>query len=641
MAAAVENWDDDLDFNGQGDLFAQSVSTVQTSMSSRMSVNSESNVYDEDWKVQMSGNDDVSVTRAIQSAKSAGVPLPLNVPPSALVGGSIKRLGKKNTRPKLDSIDDWGDDLDLDPAKAGGLVLTPNKPKDVPQKLQAPDIKDESDDFDLDELDSDWAEGSLGIRFAGTRKDTDARNRSPSTSAMSPSLASQTAESEDDDLRGLEIPDGPVDLQNLLKNRQDTDALRLPSAKHPVLEHPTAHVAGKSATFLEKDDDFFNDLDVGGGELLDNKRLTLHKNVKQKTSHSNLNTLARNPTTTLTFTLEKPTTSGAQTRIPRPVPMAKPQPAPSRLAPVMEQGAVTQVTRSRPQAVITHAQLLRSKRSMPVLKSQYPAPPQKSHALPTGSHANRSSAYHQRRESDPHRSNSPPAHRSLSRLSNAYIPDTPSRTSRRPDRAAPKELAREAASKKTLTKPQRRRLFGDGTELDAFDDLPTSAAKESKFVKAPSLRGPRAIRSIPSRLNLRERMSDPKLSDKMGTPITAPFTPRSPQKQFQEHSNTPSYLRDTAASRIARESRLAHGMHQKPRGDGPLMPVTTNWKAQVAARSPHASPSAQRNKGRRAQPGLIRPGEHAVAKSKLPWLVSSNFRYVIVTDANLQMTSRV
>ena len=259
MTTAVERWDDDDDF--QGDLFAHSVSTVQASLSSRLSANSESNILDEDWQVQVTPNDEASATHAIQSAKRAGVPIPTNVPASALVGGSIKRLGKKTSRQRLD--DGWGDDLDI---PNGGLTLKPRKVEPAPAIFDKDD--EQHDDFD------EWAEGSLGIRFAGTRKQ--GRTRSSSYSAMSPSLGSQTAESEEDDFRGLELPTGNLDLNAMLTKRQATEAAKAPEQIPDHIEQPQAQVP-KSPRFLQETDDFFDDLDVGGGDVFDPKKLTLHK----------------------------------------------------------------------------------------------------------------------------------------------------------------------------------------------------------------------------------------------------------------------------------------------------------------------------------------------------------------------------
>ncbi|OLL24448.1 Protein byr4 [Neolecta irregularis DAH-3] len=46
---------------------------------------------------------------------------------------------------------------------------------------------------------------------------------------------------------------------------------------------------------------------------------------------------------------------------------------------------------------------------------------------------------------------------------------------------APDSLRREAAGVRMLTKPRRPRNFGNGTELDAFDDLPTCVPDENKY----------------------------------------------------------------------------------------------------------------------------------------------------------------
>ncbi|GAB7354394.1 hypothetical protein MBLNU459_g4892t1 [Dothideomycetes sp. NU459] len=606
MDADMENWDEDVDF--QGDLFTHSVSTVQTNFSSRLSLRSESNAGDEDWHVLLSPDDDKSTNNALQSVKQAGIPIPQNVPASALLGGTIKRLGKINARPKI-ADDDWGDDLEM-PEGAGQLALRP-KP-DPPRSVAG----EERDDFD------DFTDGSLGIRFAGTRRDT--RNRSSSASAMSPSLGSVTAESEDDDLRGLELPEGPVDLGALLRKRQATELAAPPDPIPEMkLEQPTAKTNAKPAVLLTEgdgDDDFLDDLDIGKGEIFDPSKLTLNRNIKHKSAKPTLPAPTRTPMTTLTFS-DKP----AATRIPRPVPAGG---KPSRLEPVFESGA-SHITRQRLQPTTTGSQLLRSKRSMPLLRNTYQSvakPPvpflpagvstSQSHhvASKPPSHA---AAYHLRRDSDPHRSQSPPP-RSYSRLSSAFVPDTPSRTSRRAD-LAPAALAREAAAKKTVTKPSRKRNFGDGTELDLFDDLPTSVSKESKFLKQPSSRlAPKSLRNIPSRLDVQGPTKLP-IPDRMQTP--GPMTPRSPMKIFQEASNTPRYLRDTAASRNAREQRLRHApslpnaANPRPRSEGPLMPVSTNWKAQIAARSPHTSPSAQRNKGKRVAPNFIAPNVAHIGKT--------------------------
>jgi hypothetical protein len=41
----------------------------------------------------------------------------------------------------------------------------------------------------------------------------------------------------------------------------------------------------------------------------------------------------------------------------------------------------------------------------------------------------------------------------------------------------------------TLTQPTRKRNFGDGTELETFDDLPTSTKVENRYTVTPVARG--------------------------------------------------------------------------------------------------------------------------------------------------------
>ncbi|TKA81745.1 hypothetical protein B0A55_01146 [Friedmanniomyces simplex] len=274
----AESWDED--FDGDIQPFGNSVGTThtQTSISSRLSVHSESLAGDDDWNVVIQPNDQQSTTQAIQSAKQAGIPLPNNVPSSALLGGTIKRLGKQKSRSKLD--DDWGMDFD---APMGGLEL---------KKQKGPEPHDEEFD-DFGEL-----EGSLGIRFAGTKRD--ARNRSSSASAMSPSLGSVTAESEGDQLDGLEIPEEPMDFAAMIQKRKAGEAeLSDLSQPSPAIEQPsTLNVHKKSKLLSNDNDDFLDDFDLGGGDIL-NRKTRLNKNLKIKDTKPPATVLR--PATTLNF----------------------------------------------------------------------------------------------------------------------------------------------------------------------------------------------------------------------------------------------------------------------------------------------------------------------------------------------------
>lgn len=608
MATEVEDWDQD--FEGGFSAFGHtSVGTAQTSISSRLSVHSESVAGgDEDWNLVIDAKDE---NKAIQLAQQAGIPLPSNVPTSALLGGTVKRLGQKKSRQRLN--DDWENDIEM--PDAGGLQLKPRASEPL-----ALTPNEEYDDFD--EL-----EGSLGIRFGGTKRD--GWHRESSVSAMSPSLGSVTMESEDDDLRGLDLPEGPMDFEARLQKRRAADAeLSDLSQPSPALQQPaTLNVHKKSKLLSDDNDDFLNDFDLGAvNEVLDSRKRTMNKNIKIKNTKPAIP--APRPATTYNFH-DKPVDKPIHTRshIPRPVSGSKP--VQSRLEPVFETGA-SQLIRERRQPTTTGTQLLRSKRSMPALRSQQPTqasahkgtglqPPVTSSTYQNNASASRPMPFHLRRESDPRRggAQSPPP-RSQSRLSNQLAPDTPSRSTRQRPDVAPASLAREAAAKRTVTKPARRRNYGDGNELEIFDDLPTSARLESKFVKQPVVRGTSkpGLRHMPSRNEVKD--SNKRISaipDRMMTPAP-PRTPLSPTKGFYDRpSNTPSYLRDTAASRIARESKTTTNT-ARPRSDGPLMPLSTNWKQQVAARSPHTSPSAQRQKATRPQPQLIKGIGAHVPKSK-------------------------
>ncbi|KAF1965877.1 hypothetical protein BU23DRAFT_574527 [Bimuria novae-zelandiae CBS 107.79] len=610
MASTVENWDDDGDFDGSVDLFTHSMSTLQ-SASSRVSVRSESNTGDDDWQVLLRPNDEASTMNAITSAKQAGIPIPASVPSSALLGGAIKRLGKKKSNRKIAVDEDWGNDLEL-PTNAGeGL------------KLKAPMPRTPADDNDG--FDDDWGEGSLGIRFAGTRRDGRGA-RSSSVSAMSPSMGSiMTLESEDDDLNGLVLPSEPLDFSARLEKLKKSEVpvpdaspfitlpkRALPPTSAPVLGPPVEFASPPAPSWaspppfesepapthepklmgVEEDDDFMDGLEIGGGEVLDTNKLTLNRNVKVKKPPAKITTPpAARPATTLTFTdkLEKPSMS----KIPRPLSIS----SRTRLTPVYESGAPQngQNGHNRPMPTTTSAQLLRAKRSAPLLRNNNHAHPARSSVpfLPAGTSTAQShhvmakppSRGHLRRDSDPRRPQSP-SMRSYSRMSTADAMATPSRNGMRKDTTP-------ATVRQTqkMTLPKGRKQFGDGSELEIFDDLPTSATKEKQFEKTP--------RNVPSNRTLRQQNSISRLPmlDRMATPM--PQTPRSPPRV----DSTPRFARDTAASRNAREQRLA-GL--RSRGDGPIAPMQINWKVHVAAKSPHTSPTAHRKKNSRQKPHLIR-----------------------------------
>ena len=152
-------------------------------------------------------------------------------------------------------------------------------------------------------------------------------------------------------------------------------------------------------------------------------------------------------------------------------------------------------------------------------------------------------------------------------------------------------LAREAALKKQLTKPVRRRHFGDGFELDGFDDLPTSRDTEQRFIKEPVGRGP------PKQSSLRNKIYQESLPSRTNTPapLYSPALPR--------------FARDTNASRMAREQTISQ---RAPSAGAPLAALTNQWKAKVAATTGLSAIHAQsvrskKSKGPPQKPQLIKP----------------------------------
>ena len=781
----IEHWDDD-DFANLDDIQFRSASTASSAASwqqnqshhldrrdsilSRLSARSDrgSSHDDQDWDVVLdqSAADDV-----LAVARRTGIPIPANVPQSALVGGTIRKMPGKKIKQAMS--EDWSEDLDFNgPLKlhqtptsitspsqsqstpemdgfdddfefpSDGLLkprqaptktqtLSPHqikiedddfevdfdipaggtlKPRSMPKRIQAPTshpAKMESENFEADfelpsdgllkprqpstpfaslqqsdEFDMEWAEGSLGTRNAGTRRDGRS-NRSSSASAFSPSMSSAITESEDEGLDGLVLPTGPLKFDEILKKRQENQS---PDAANYSGERNAAKRAAAK-------DDFFSGIEVGDGEVFDTGKLTLNRNIKHKTQRST--SPAKRPATTLTFTNTKSQSTTISSRLPRFQPSH--DRARSTLEPVSESGtaipryrrpesrgtghSAQSSTSSIPapsppsapstpsrrglrtqesndqiryeQPTTTHAQLLRAKRSMPVMRNLnspsrlplYPRPPSRNNDgvpsrlhipsrpktpteraesrlsearrppvpfLPAGNSVNQSqhvsiksttTRHYRRNDSDGSNDGSLAALRSQSRL--GYRPETPGRgvsTARGSVTAA--ELA--AAAKKAVTKPTRRRNFGDGTELEIFDDLPTSASAESKFTKIPIGRG--APRSLRSRLGQSHfAPSTSSLSTRGGAETPMPTTPMSPSRP---DLSVPRFARDTAASRNAREQRQISTTYNPPREPqrGPLTPITDNWKAHIAPRPNLQAPSS-RKRGSKVQqkPHLIKP----------------------------------
>jgi hypothetical protein len=796
----IESWDDQ-DFEGIDNLQFRNASTHTnfTSASVRSShhrdsigsrVSARSDLDEEgDWQLLLANDDEVSTRNAIENAKKKGIPLPSNVPPSALIGGTIKKLGGR--RVKKVAGDDWSDDIELPAQGASGLKLkmndgnefpeslrqvsgtfpnTPSPPRRKPsmnfmERLQAAGsanlldkFKDEVDDFFddvptikvaksrspvkmanfsptnvkiphkeaenfeddfelpatgnlklsarkeapktpssqvIDDFDMEWAEGSQGSlstsfggvhRFGKSARSSSISARSPSI--FSPSLSScLTAESEDEGLDGLVLPDGPLKLEEALVKRIKN-----------ISPQPVDQVKVKIRSPTK--DDFLDDFDLGPGPVFDSAKITLNRNIKIKQTRQA--SPPRRPATSLTFTNKLPP---ASTRIPKPAPgLERPR---SKLEPVAESGGPISHYRNTTSRLGTHsqqssltsiptptsgshapqlgpstpsrrglttrtsrdmlrpdssmhgsAQFLKNKRSLPAMSTLKATPspargnaplqrpnsrsdkPLRSAAtsrpktpvdrsdsslaqsrkppipfLPAGNSnaqarslvTKSSRTFHRPTSSDSANEKSSSNNRSGSRLSDRHRSNTP--TSRRD--AVPESLARMATSKKQLTHPVRRRGYGDGSELDGFDDLPTSSTGEAKFLKQSSTTNKNTTTS--------RGKTHTTPNHSISSTSRAEATPRQLISPPKSDNNVPSFARSTAASRLAREQRLGPIGNQHHRqasisenqhGSG------TNWKAVVNAKST-ISPRHKRSTKEPKKPQLIKPMGHSANESKV------------------------
>jgi len=763
----IENWDDD-DFLIDGDDItvvsqATSLNVPSHRRDSHSSLRSdfESIHGDEERQVLLPGDDEKSTMDAIAAATKAGIPIPKNVPPTALMGGTIKRLGGRKIKKIIQ--EDWIDDLEFpdagqsleikkqdssqfpevlrqvsnsafpSPSKSKSTAFSREELKEtkptVPASLINLDrFRDDDDDNDffgdggdtikvpkrrepvkpipmitpptpqknaggdedfetdfelpvdgklrlstrreipktpsfttLDDL--DWAEGSLGTRFGGTRRGATS-NRSSSASALSPSIASSmTAESEDETFEGLVLPTGPLDFEKRLNHHRHS---RSPER---IIEEPSKEEREEKADKEDKED-FLAGLDIGDGEVFDSKKLTLHRNIQLKETRP-----ASPSRPKISVALKFTNKSTVTSRLPRPMgpPVVSHERSltQSSLEPVSESGGpITHTRRSlsrlghssqssvtslptpttpssgysvppstprrkelgqktstvslRNEPTTTSAQLLRLKRSLPAMRGpQSPArpmtttralerPPSRTDgATRPGSSMRPKTPVERMRssESAAAQARKPPvpflpagasanqSHNIVAKSSRVFRRhDSENSIEFRPNsRAVSRSTVRSPSPRKYrpaekiglefgafhhLNKPRRTRHFGDGHELDGFDDLPTSSQAEARYLKQP-------VGAGPPKAQMRNRMYQNVLPDRTTTPSPI-YSPR---------DNVPSFARDTAASRIARETILAQRMPP-----GPHAPLTTQRVAQLSARGNYgysSQPIQQTNKSRK------------------------------------------
>ncbi|ESA43661.1 hypothetical protein NCU01584 [Neurospora crassa OR74A] len=291
------------------------------------------------------------------------------------------------------------------------------------------------------------------------------------------------------------------------------------------------------------------------------------------------------------------------------------QPAPSTTTTRRNMAQKTTATSQKAEPTTTNAQLLRMKRSMPGLRPQsqtrssttrsYERPPSRTEAtraqssvrpktpvervrnmestvttgrkgsvpsvapfLPAGASASQSYNVNstrntrnlRRHDSEGGIDYRPTSRGTCSRASNKRSPS--------PRKHRSVDFLAAEGNRKQLNKPFRVRNFGDGHELDGFDDLPTSTQAEAKYLRQPVNTGPKAQ----ARNRLYQNIAP---NDRNNVTPSPPVMSRSPAR-FND-SNVPSFARDTAASRRARESCLA-----QRNVSGQLAPLTAQRVAQLS-----------------------------------------------------------
>ena len=578
---------------------------------------------------------DGAATIKVSKKHSRGRPISLLTPPTP--------QKEQKAQPQDDDLEQ-----DFELPSDGKLKLSTRK--DIPK----------TPSFGFDDV--DWGEGSLGTRYGGTRRDGRS-NRSSSASALSPSISSSiTAESEDETFDGLVLPPGPVNFEQRLKFHSRKSR----SPERVIEEEPAAQP--KKILDAEEKEDFCAGLDLGDAGVFDSRKLTLHRNIKVRDMRPDS---PSRPKTSASITFTNKPVTHQPSRLPR----LSHERTQSSLEPVSESGGpiLPRLRRSqsrighsahsslsslptpttpsssqsmplsssrrspreitskasaaslRTEPTTTSAQLLRLKRSMPVMKPpQSPAkttggrferPPSRTETgRPLSGLRPKTPVERTRQDagfSTLPRRQPPPPFLPAGTSQSHHITAKSGRTFRRHDsdhsidfRPSSRTVSRSAmrspsprrvrtnekitdTNYRLVNRPRHQRTFGSGNELDGFDDLPISRDAETQFMKQPVSKEPRP--------GLRNRIYQNVLPDRNSP---SPILPYSPIKDY-----TPSFARDTAASRIARETSLA----QRAPTQTPLAPLTSQRVAQLSTRSnlnPNMSQGSTRSRKHRRQPQL-------------------------------------
>ncbi|PWY86321.1 hypothetical protein BO94DRAFT_76929 [Aspergillus sclerotioniger CBS 115572] len=670
----VDDWSDDVEFPGPGSSlelkrsldtsFPEALRQVSSAAVSPIKPSAASF-----WNSEVSTRLQSALAITSASQPGGGMSDTQDVPTIRVAGSrSPKRASLINSftpSSDLDSTDNFEEDFEL-PADDDILLRL------SPRKANVGNTSPSPEDFDID-----WSEGSIGVRFGGTARDHPS-NPSSSVSVVSPSSSScLTIESEDEGLEGLVIPEGPLDLEASLKKR------KVPSSKDVVQLELTSvdRVPLGADDFFSgleiESGEVFDPRRLSINPNVKCKMEIPRSPARHSTTTITFMNTAVSPKTRIPRLSghDRPHSTHLETVSESGAPLSRFRTSQRRAGGHSSQSSVSslpsgsssssqiQLTPSRRlvgpgisndaffgERVASGRQLLRTKRSMPSLRnmnqavsnSQSPPIHQDGSCLPNyharpktpvdrigndaktfvrkhqapfipagasekqSHHASVKSHRHNRRSNSEGPGELLSTEGSGTRLSRSTRNDSMGRS---PNESSPENLV--AASKKTLTRPTRRRNFGDGSELALFDDLPTSSSAEKRFVKHPSGRGvPRTLRS-----KLSHGQSNTTKTDVTIEQATPGFTIRS-------NNVTPSFARDTNASRNAREQRIASMTSAlKSRDHHPLAPLGLNWKTTNVSRVPSSSATIRSKKGKAApmpgcKPQLIKPMGTGVQEAK-------------------------
>ncbi|KAG5518502.1 hypothetical protein PMAC_002898 [Pneumocystis sp. 'macacae'] len=494
------------------------------------------------------------IHEVMEKAERSGIPLPRNITPSALMGGTIHRLGTRKTRVTV--MDDWGDDLQLTPAILNGKItqrpvtveeedvfreiddwsIKQPKPQTaiqkrlreglLPRKSTEPSYTMQNDisndafegDFDipndvdhlqihhppgkisqmstmstmsqtltLESDNDDWGDSSLGIRSAGGETRS---ARASVASSLSPSMSSITLSEDEGILDGIELPSATLDLQKRF------DTFKQKKINENILKDN-----------LPLKEDFFADIEIDEDHFVDfSRNLNPNVNISKYMATNDALNLQKKPQTTIRF-------ASKTSRIPQPTfsSIKTSKENASKIPYLGVRAFVNQekVISKKPSLMNFRDteddfHIMSTKRSMPSLQTQNLSPSQ--HVSPDSLRlkSNLYNAYHNQSrttlENGHLKTHSNTSNASNSRYSRGsddfssminriprYISPTNASLTKgstllnKFQKYASDKLSQDCLPTRIITRPRRLTNFGDGTELDAFDDLPICPVTENKY----------------------------------------------------------------------------------------------------------------------------------------------------------------